>query len=92
MTGGLLVAIVTGILGLVLGWLVPIMFKSERPYGLLGDVLVCALLSAVLAYVEWVWLLPAIGFSTGWISVLIAVGDPLGFGLLCLWLMRKIKR
>lgn len=92
MTGGLLIAIVTGILGLVLGWLVPIMFKSERPYGLLGDVLVCALLSAVLAYVEWVWLLPAIGFSTGWISVLIAVGDPLGFGLLCLWLMRKIKR
>lgn len=92
MTGGLLIAIVTGILGLVLGWLVPILFKSEPPYGLLGDILVCALLSAVLAYVEWVWLLPAIGFGTGWISVLIAVGDPLGFGLLCLWLMRKIKR
>lgn len=90
--GTLLLVAVVGILGILLGWLVPILFKSERPYGLLGDILACALLPAVLAFVEWVWLLPAIGFGTGWLSVLIALGDPLGFGLLCLWLMRKIKR
>jgi hypothetical protein len=89
--GAVLIVVVVGILGIVLGWLVPVIFRSERPYGLAGDILICTLVSVVLAYVEWVWLLPAIGFGTGWISVILAIGDPLGFGLLCLWLMRKIK-
>jgi hypothetical protein len=48
---------VVGILGIVLGWLVPILFKSERPYGLAGDISVCTLVSVVLAFVEVVWLL-----------------------------------
>jgi hypothetical protein len=89
--GAVLILAVVGVLGVVLGWLVPILFKSKRPYGLAGDILVCTFVSVVLAFVEWVWLLPAIGFGTGWISVLLAIGDPLAFGLLCLWLMRKIK-
>jgi hypothetical protein len=91
MSGALLIAIVTAILGLVLGWLVPILFRSERPYGLAGDTLVCAILSAALAYAEAAWLLPALGFSPGWLTTILAIGDPLGFGLICLWLMRKIK-
>ena len=91
MSGPLLIAIVTAILGAMLGWLVPILFKSKRPYGLAGDVLVCAVLSAALAFVEWTWLLPALGFGTGWLTVILAISDPLGFGLICLWLIRKIK-
>lgn len=90
--GAVLIVVVVGILGVLLGLLVPILAKSERPYGLAGDVLVCTVVSVALAYVEWVWLLPAIGFGTGWITVILAIGDPLAFGLLCLWLMRKIKR
>jgi hypothetical protein len=90
--GTLLIVVVVGVLGVALGWLVPALFKSERPYGLLGDILVCAGVSVVFAYAEWVWILPALGFSTGWLSVLIAIGDPVGFGLLCLWLLRKIRR
>jgi uncharacterized membrane protein YeaQ/YmgE (transglycosylase-associated protein family) len=86
-----LILIVVGILGIILGWLVPILFKSERPYGLAGDVLVCTVVSVVLALVEAVWLLPALGFEKGWITTILAIGDPLGFGLLCLWLLRKIK-
>ena len=89
--GTVLILIVVGVLGIVLGWLVPILFKSERPYGLAGDILVCTLVSVVLAFVEVVWLLPALGFEKGWITTILAIGDPLGFGLLCLWLMRKIK-
>lgn len=89
--GTVLIVVVTGILGVLLGWLVPLLFKSQRPYGMVGDILVCGLLSAALALVEWVWLLPALGFGGGWITVLIAIGDPLGFGLICLWLIRKIK-
>ena len=89
--GTVLILIVVGILGVVLGWLVPILFKSERPYGLVGDILVCAFVSVVLALIEDVWLLPALGFEKGWIKTMLAIGDPLGFGLVCLWLMRKIK-
>jgi hypothetical protein len=91
MSGAMLVLIVTGILGVILGWLVPILFKSRRPYGVLGDILACAIPSMVLAYVEWEWVLPAIGLSEGWIALILAVGDPLGLGLLLLWVLRKIK-
>jgi hypothetical protein len=48
-------------------------------------------LTVVLAFVEWVWILPALGFGRGWISVIAAIGDPLGLGLIGLWVMRKIK-
>ncbi len=91
-SGTALIVAVTGLLGVLLGWLVPVLFKSERPYGLTGDVLVCAIVSAALALVEHIWLLPALGFGKGWITVILAIGDPLGFGLVCLWIMRRIKR
>lgn len=93
MSGGtLIIVVVAGILAILSGWLIPIIFKSRRPYGLWGDLLVCLVVTVVLAYVEWVWILPAIGFGKGWISIAAAIGDPLILGWICLWLMRKIKR
>lgn len=91
MSGTLLIVVIAGILAIVSGWLVPILFKSQRPYGLLGDILVCTVPTVVLAWLEWVYILPALGFQTGWISVLAAIGDPLALGWICLWLLRKIK-
>lgn len=89
--GTVLIVIVAGILAIILGALVPALFKSRRPWGILGDIVVCTLVTVVLAYVEWTWILPALGFeSRGWIPVAAAIGDPLGFGLICLWLMRKV--
>jgi hypothetical protein len=89
--GTVLIVVVAGILAIVLGWLVPILFKSRRPWGVLGDIVVCTLVTVVLAYVERTWILPALGFSSqGWIAVAAAIGDPLGLGLICLWLMRKV--
>jgi len=41
--------------------------------------------------VEWVWLLPALGFKPGWLSIAAAIGDPLVLGWICLWLLRKIR-
>jgi hypothetical protein len=38
-SGTLLIVVVTGILGILSGWLIPIIFKSKRPYGVLGDIL-----------------------------------------------------
>ncbi len=92
MSGGtVLILVVTGVLAVLCGWLVPLLFRSRRPFGMLGDVLVCTIVAVALAYVEWMWLLPVLGFGEGWISVAAAVGDPLGLGLFCLWIMRKVK-
>jgi hypothetical protein len=90
-SGTLLIVVVTGILAILSGWLVPVLFKSRRPFGLWGDILVCLVVAVGLAYVEWVWILPAIGFGEGWIAVAAAIGDPLVLAWICLWLMRKIK-
>lgn len=92
MSGGtFLIVAVAAILAILSGWLVPLVFKSRRPFGVWGDILVCLVVTAGLAYVEWVWLLPAIGFGTGWISIAAAIGDPLILSWICLWLLRKIK-
>jgi hypothetical protein len=89
--GAFLIVVIAGILAIFSGWLLPIIFKSRRPLGVVGDILVCTIVTAVFSYVEWVWILPAIGFGKGWISIAAAIGDPLGFGWICLWLMRRIK-
>lgn len=90
--GTLLIVVVAGILAILSGWLLPAAFKSRRPLGLWGDIVVCLVVTVALAFVEWVWILPAIGFGTGWIAVLAAIGDPLVLGWICLWLMRRIKQ
>jgi uncharacterized membrane protein YhiD involved in acid resistance len=91
MGGTLLIVVVTGVLAVLSGWLIPIIFKSRRPFGLWGDILVCTGAAVVLAWLEWVYILPALGFKPGWLSVMAAIGDPLGLGWICLWLMRKIR-
>jgi uncharacterized membrane protein YeaQ/YmgE (transglycosylase-associated protein family) len=84
----LLVSLVLGVLG---GWLVPIIFKSKRPYGLLGDILVCTVPTVVLSFLSWNYIMPALGFESGWLKVLGSTLDPFALGLICLWLVRKIK-
>jgi hypothetical protein len=87
----LIIVFVAAVLAAISGWLVPVLFKSKRPFGLAGDILVCTVLTAVLAYLEWTVILPAIGFETGWLSILFAVGDSLALGWISLWLLRKVK-
>ena len=90
-SGTLLIVGLAGLLGLISGLVLPPIFRSRRPFGLVGDVLVATVLAAGLAYLEWVWILPALGFETGWLSVLAAVGDPVGLAWLALWLMRRLR-
>jgi hypothetical protein len=90
-SGTLLIVAVAAVLAILSGWLIPIIFKSRRPYGLLGDILVCLIITAGLAYLEWVYILPALGFRPGWLSIAAAIGDPLFLGWIALWLMRKIR-
>jgi hypothetical protein len=92
MSGGtLLIVVVAGLLGLISGLVLPPIFRSRRPFGLAGDLLVATVLAVGLAYVEWTWILPALGFETGWLSVMAAIGDPVGLAWLALWLMRRVR-
>ena len=90
-SGALLIVVIAGLLAILSGWLVPVIAKSRRPFGLAGDILVCLVVTVVLSYVEWVYILPALGFSPGWLSIAAAIGDPLVLGWICLWLLRKVK-
>jgi hypothetical protein len=92
MSGGpLIIVVVAALLGLLSGWLVPVIFRSRRPFGLWADLVVATLVSVVLAYVEWTWILPALGFEPGWLSIAAAIGDPVGLAWIALWLMRKVR-
>lgn len=87
----ILIVVVAGILAILSGWLVPLIFKSRRPYGLLGDILVCLIPTVVLAWLEWVYILPWLGFEIPWLKILAAIGDPLFLGWIGLWILRKVK-
>jgi uncharacterized membrane protein YeaQ/YmgE (transglycosylase-associated protein family) len=84
----LLVSLVLGVLG---GWLVPILLKSDRPYGAVGDILVCTVITVVASFLSWSFIMPALGFEDGWIKVAGATLDPFALGLISLWVMRRIK-
>ncbi len=86
-----IVLLVTLVLSALGGWLLPILFKSRRPYGLLGDILIASVPAVILAFVEWQWILPALGFEGGWIKVVAAIGDPVALGWILLWVARKLK-
>jgi hypothetical protein len=87
----ILIVVAAGVLAILSGWLIPMIFKSERPFGLGGDILVCLVITVVLAYIEWVWILPALGFRPGWLSIAAAIGDPLVLSWIALWVMRKVR-
>ncbi len=90
MLGNLVIAVILLVVGVLTGWGIPLAAKSSRPYGLLGDVLASALTMLVLGLGEWVFILPALG-STGWLKLVIAIGDPWFLALIVLWLMRRVK-
>ena len=87
----LIIVVVVGILAILGGWLVPILFKSGRPYGLAGDVLVCTIVTIVFSFLSWNYIMPALGFESGWLKVLGSTADPLTLGLISLWVLRRIK-
>lgn len=90
MAGLLLILAVNLIIAVLTGWLVPLAFKSKPPYGLVGDIVACALSMELLGALGGLWLYPALGI-TGWLRLAVAIGDPWGLALIALWLMRRFK-
>lgn len=90
MLGNSFMAATLLIIGVVTGWGIPLAVKSERPYGLWGDILASVLSMLIWGLAAWVFVLPALGL-TGWVAIIAAIGDSWGLALLVLWLMRRIK-
>jgi uncharacterized membrane protein YeaQ/YmgE (transglycosylase-associated protein family) len=80
------------IVGLLIGWLLPVVFKSRRPYGLTGDLIASVAAMLVFGVLEWFWLLDAIGLSHPvWFKMLFALIDSAFGAAIVLWIMRRIK-
>jgi hypothetical protein len=90
MLGNLFMAAVLLVIGVLTGWGIPLVAKSPRPYGLMGDILASVLSMLVWGLAAWIVVLPALNF-TGWLAIVAAIGDSWGLALVVLWLMRRIK-
>lgn len=90
MLGNLFMTAVLLIVGVLTGWGIPLAAKSQRPYGLVGDILGSALSMLVVGLAEWMFILPRLNF-TGWLAIAATIGDPWFLALIVLWLMRRIK-
>jgi uncharacterized membrane protein YeaQ/YmgE (transglycosylase-associated protein family) len=75
----------------LVGWLLPLVFKSERPYGLAGDIVVPTLVGATWAVIVYQFLAPMVGLS-GWLAFIGSALESISFAAIVLWVMRKIKR
>lgn len=79
------------IVGCILaGWLVPLAFKSERPFGLVGDILGATIVGVVWAFILYQYLVPLVGL-TGPLALFGSALEAIGMGAIALWIMRKIK-
>jgi len=76
------------IVGLLIGWLLPVVFKSRRPYGLTGDLIASVAAMLVFGVLEWFWLLLS---HPVWFKILFALIDSAFGAAIVLWIMRRIK-
>jgi len=76
--------------GLFIGWLAGIIWQSERPYGLAGDMGIAVVCTVVIGAIDW-YVIPAMGFSDTMKYLGILIEPALG-ALLVLWLIRRAKK
>ncbi len=83
----LLIVLVGSILA---GWLVPMAFKSERPYGLAGDIIIPTIVGVLYAFIIYQYIVPMVGL-TGWLAFIGTAGESIAMAALTLWILRKVK-
>lgn len=75
------------VVGLLIGWLAGLLWKSERPYGLLGDLGISLVTTFAVGLLDW-FLIPALGFSNNLKYMGVAI-EPALAALFVLWIVRK---
>ena len=83
----LLIVLVGSILA---GWLVPMDFKSERPYGLAGDIIIPTIVGVLYAFIIYQYVVPMVGL-TGWLAFIGTAAESIAMAAVTLWILRKIK-
>ena len=78
------------VVGLVIGALAGLIWKDHRPIGVQGDYLVSVIVAVVVGLIDW-YVIPAMGFSSTWKYLGVALEPPLA-ALLVLWIIRKARR
>ncbi len=84
----LLIAFVGSVL---IGLLVPIVFKSERPYGLAGDILVPTIVGVGWTFILYQYIVPLVNLG-GPLAFFGSILEGLAFAAITLWIMRRIKK
>jgi hypothetical protein len=83
----LLIVLVGSVL---VGWLVPMAFKSERPYGLAGDIIIPTIVGVVYTFIIYQYIVPMVGM-TGWLAFIGSAIEGIAVAAITLWILRKIK-
>ena len=83
----LLIVLVGSILA---GWFVPMAFKSERPYGLAGDIIIPTIVGVLYAFIIYQYIVPMVGL-TGWLAFIGTAVESIAMAAITLWILRKIK-
>lgn len=83
----LLIVLVGSVLA---GWLIPMAFKSDRPYGLPGDIIIPTIVGVLYAFIIYQYIVPMVGL-TGWLAFIGTAIESIGMAAVTLWILRKIK-
>lgn len=75
------------IVGLIIGALAGLIWKKQRPYGVVGDMLISIASTLVIGFLDW-FIIPAMGFSNELKYLAVAMEPALG-AVLVLWIVRK---
>ena len=86
----LILIIAMAIVGLIIGFIAGLIWKENRPIGVMGDYLVSVVASIVIGLLDW-FVIPAMGFSETMKYLGIAFEPALG-ALAILWLIRVAKK
>ena len=78
------------VVGGIVGYLAGVIWKDNRPIGVVGDYLVAIGVAIVFGILDWI-VIPAMDFSDTLKYIGVALEPPLG-ALLALWIVRKAKQ
>ncbi len=87
----LVLLLLTAVGCILVGWLMPLAFKSERPYGLAADILIPTIIGLIYATILYLYLAPMFGLG-GWLKLFGSALEATGLAAVILWIMRRIKR
>jgi uncharacterized membrane protein YeaQ/YmgE (transglycosylase-associated protein family) len=77
------------VVGLIVGALAGLIWKGQRPIGLIGDLVVAVVTAVAVGLIDW-FVIPAMGFSQSLMLLGVAT-EPALLALGALWLVRRAR-